>query len=139
MPFGLSFIADQTELDQPAVDLFDLRRRQAERLLLHASRGPHDRPPSLLPILRLREAEQPVDRVHQARRDTELWCRFLEGREQLPGTVTPSGRPAKPSAVRSVFSSPGVIRRKPVGGRAKPPCGAPWAQFSCAIVILLLG
>ena len=32
-----------------------------------------------------------------------------------PGTVTPSGRPAKLSAVRSACSRPGVSRRKPVG------------------------
>ena len=35
---------DEAELDQAAVDLLDLRRRQAERLLLHRGRGPYDRP-----------------------------------------------------------------------------------------------
>ena len=34
---------DEAELDQAAVDLLDLRRRQAERLLLHPGRGPHNR------------------------------------------------------------------------------------------------
>ena len=75
--------ADEAELDQAAIDCLDLRRRQAERLLLHARRGPDDRPAVLLPVLRLREAEQPVERMHQARRDTEMRRRRLEGGQQL--------------------------------------------------------
>src|SRR5207302_9332559 len=54
-----------------------------------------------------------------------------------PCDSTPCGSPAKASAERSAFSSPGVMRRKPVGEWAKPPRGAPWALFSIAIVIPL--
>ena len=38
---------DQAELDQAAVDGLDLRRREAERLLLHGGRWPDDRPAPL--------------------------------------------------------------------------------------------
>ena len=51
-----------------------------------------------------------------------------------PGDVTPCGSPAKPSAVRSAFNSPGVSRLKPVGARVKLP-PPPWrplgAIFLC--------
>ena len=39
----------------------------------------------------------------------------LNAASNCPGTVTPSGRPSKPSAVRSARSRLGVSRRKPVG------------------------
>ncbi len=64
---------------------FAWRRRQPERLLLHRGRRPDDRPPSPPPVLRLGEAEQPVHRVHQPRRQAEPRRRGLEGRQQLPG------------------------------------------------------
>jgi hypothetical protein len=54
------------------------------------------------------------------------------------GVVTPSGRPVKPSAVRSTRSRPGVSRRKPVGAPAQRPPRAPGA-LSIAIAILRLG
>ena len=75
---------DETELDQAAVDRLDLGRRETERLLLHPGRGPYDRPAPLLPVLRLGEAEQPVDRMHQARRNAEPRRGRLEGGKQLP-------------------------------------------------------
>ena len=56
----------------------------------------------------------------------------LKAASSCPGDVTPSGKPAKPSAVRSAFNSPGVIRRKPVGVWAKPPLWRPLgAIFLC--------
>ena len=45
--------------------------------------------------------------------------------------------PVNFSAERSALSSPGVIRRKPVGEWAKPLRGASAALFSIAIVIPL--
>ena len=130
---------DQAELDQVVVDLLGLRGPEAERLLLHLGRGPDDRPRAFFPVLRLGEAEQPVDGVHQPRRNAEPRRGGLEGGQQLPGDSTPSGSPAKLSAERSALSSPGVSRRKPVGAWAKPPRCAPWALCSCAIVIPLSG
>ena len=51
--------------------------------LLQAGRGPDDRAPSPLPVLRLRELEQPVDRMDQPRRKAEARGRGLEGGQQL--------------------------------------------------------
>ena len=63
----------------------------------------------------------------------------LKAASSWPGTVTPSGRPAKAFGRAVGFQQP---RRQPPEagrGRASLSCGAPWAQFSCAIVILLSG
>ena len=105
----------EAELDQAPVDFLYLRRRQAERFLLHRGRGPYDRPAALLPVLRLGEAEQPVDRVHQARRDAEPWrCRF-EGGEQLPGRRDPLGQAGK--ALRRAVGLEQPRRHPPEAGR----------------------
>jgi hypothetical protein len=63
----------------------------------------------------------------------------LNAASNWPSDSTPCGSPLNPSAERSAFSSPGVIRRKPVGAWAKPLRGASWALFSIAIVIPLSG
>jgi hypothetical protein len=73
---------DETGLDQGTVQPLCLRLGETECLLLHRRRRPHDRVPSPLPILRLRKPEQPVDRMHQARRDADARRRCLQRREQ---------------------------------------------------------
>ena len=119
---------DEPGLDQRPADRLHPRRRQAKRFLLHRGRGPHDRLP-LPPVLRLREAEQPV---HRTRRGDRPSC----GAAALKAASNPSdapsprpGRPAKLSAVRSACSRPGVSRRKPVGVGAKLCRCALWAPF----------
>jgi hypothetical protein len=77
------FHRHQAELDQAAVDFLDLRWREAERFLLHRGGRPYNRPTALLPVLRLGEAEQPVDRVHQTRRNAKPRGCGLEGSQQL--------------------------------------------------------
>ena len=59
----------------------------------------------------------------------------LNAASNCPGTVTPSGMPAKSSAVRSARSWLGVRRRKPVGPPAKPP---PCASRALSFVIAIL-
>src|SRR5271166_3479463 len=58
----------------------------------------------------------------------------LNAASSCPGTVTPSGRPAKPSAVRSALSRLGVSRRKPVGVPAR---SSPGASRALSIVIAI--
>ena len=129
---------DEAELDKASVGFLDLRRRQAERLLLHARRGPYDRPAALLPVLRLREAEQPVERMHQARCDAEMRRRCLEGGEQLAGRRDAFRQSGKTFGRAVGLQQPQC--QPPKAGRAAClPGGAPWAQLSCAIVIPLSG
>src|SRR5271165_4913198 len=59
----------------------------------------------------------------------------LKAASSCPGRLTPSGRPAKPSAVRSALSRLGVRRRKPVGAPARP---SPRASRALSIVIAIL-
>ena len=130
----------QAGLDQAAVEPLRLTFRQTECLLLQQGRRPDDRPPSPLPILRLGETEQPVDRMHQARGQTQPGRRGLESRKQLAvAPSTPSGNPAKLSAARSTLNRPGVNRRKPVGLPASPLRGASSARFSISIAPPPLG
>src|ERR1700760_4314531 len=63
---GSQFAASAAGLDQAAVDFVDLGWRKAEVLLLHQGRRPYDWPSLFVPVLRLGEAEQPVDGMHQS-------------------------------------------------------------------------
>jgi toxin ParE1/3/4 len=95
-------------------------------------RGPHDRPAPLLPVLRLGEAEQPVDGMHQAWRDAEPRRRRLEGREQLSRRVHPLGQPGK--AFRGAVGLEQPRRQPPEAGGCldKAPPWRPWgAIFLC--------
>ena len=92
---GAVLHCDQAELDQLVIDLLGLRGPETERFLLHLGRGPHDRPGTFFPVLRLGEAEQPVDRVHQPRRNPEPRRRGLEGGQQLPGQLDALRQPGK--------------------------------------------
>ena len=59
----------------------------------------------------------------------------LKAASNWPCMVTPSGKPAKLSAVRSTFNNPGVSRRKPVG---EPAYLSPDASRALSIVIVIL-
>ena len=92
---GAVLHCDQAELDQMVIDFLGLRGPETERFLLHLGRGPHDRPRPFFPVLRLGEAEQPVDRVHQPRRNAEPRRRRLESGQQLPGRFDALRQPGK--------------------------------------------
>ena len=57
----------------------------------------------------------------------------LNAASSCPGVVTPTGRPVKPSALRSTLRSPGVSRRNPVGPETNLLRGASSAWLSISI------
>ena len=122
----------EAELDEAAVDFLDLRRRQPEGVLLHRGRRPDDRPAALFPILRLRKAEQPVNRMDQAGRYAEPRRRRLERSEQLPRSRYANGQARKALGLAVDLEKSWCEPPEPGGPGDKPP---PWRLVGAVVDI----